>query len=72
MVDHKDCDLCRHHRRVQLGPNFWQHDCALKQAEYPRAAECGQYAPPAFSMSGRECSGLGYVWDAEPDDEGAL
>ena len=59
-----DCALCRHYRRAQRGPHFWEVDCGLSQAVFPHAMDCAFYQPPPLPESGRE-TGLGYVWDGE-------
>ena len=60
----KACFLCRHYRRKQSGPNAWDVNCGLRQAEMD-AEHCAFYEPPAQPDFGREASGLGYVWDSE-------
>jgi len=58
------CSFCRHYRRVQKGPNFWEADCALSQTAFPHSLDCAFYQPPPLAESGRK-TGLGYVWDNE-------
>ena len=58
------CTFCRHYRRTQIGPHFWEVDCALSQIVFPHAIDCAFYQPPPLPESGAE-TGLGYVWDGE-------
>lgn len=62
----KDCHLCQHYARAQIGPNAWDHRCRLGQRAFLDAANCSFYQPPAIpedrALSG---AGLGYVWDGE-------
>jgi hypothetical protein len=58
------CFLCRHYRRAQKGPYFWEVDCDNAQSCFPHALDCAFYQPPPLPEFGRE-TGLGYVWDGE-------
>lgn len=55
----KHCDFCRHHTRTQIGPHWWNHDCRLRQVEFPDAEECGAYQPPPLPEFAS--AGLGLV-----------
>jgi hypothetical protein len=63
----KDCAECRAYTRTQLGPHSYNHTCDLKQRDFPNAADCAWYQPPPRPIILKAGSGLGYVWDSEPD-----
>lgn len=58
------CSLCKHYRRTQLGPTFWEIDCASSQVSFPHSLDCAFFKPPTLAESGSE-TGLGYIWDNE-------
>ena len=46
----KSCHECRHYQRKRNGPHEWLIDCFLRQADFPKAEHCGQYAPRASAL----------------------
>ncbi len=40
----KYCHECQHYQRKRNGPHEWLIDCFLRQADFPDAGNCGQYA----------------------------
>ena len=61
----KDCVVCRHYRRTQIGPHYWEVECFARSADFDDADQCASYEPPRSPGVCRESSGLGYVWDDE-------
>ena len=46
----KYCHECQHYQRKRNGPHEWLIDCFLRQADFPDAGNCGQYAPRCSVM----------------------